>query len=175
MDRRLTTQLKQICLLLLDVDGVLTDGTITYTDGGEQVKSFNSKDGLGMRLLMDAGVDIGIVTGRTSGALRHRCSDLGIHLIFEGVTDKAAAFNTIVNTTQLAPEQIAFMGDDLIDLPAMTRAGLSFTVADAPDEIKQVADLTSKLPGGRGAVRQICEILLKARGDWDNIIAGFMS
>ncbi len=119
------TKLKEIRLLLLDVDGVLTDGSITYTDAGEQVKSFNSKDGLGLRLLMDAGLDVGIVTGRTSGALLHRCRNLGIEMIFHGIKNKAEAFEGIVEKTGLAPEQIAFMGDDLMDLPAMTRAGVS--------------------------------------------------
>ncbi len=175
MDQQLLCHLRRIRLLLLDVDGVLTDGAITYTDRGEQIKSFNSRDGLGMRLLMDAGVDIGIVTGRTSGALGHRCRNLGIDLIFDGVTDKASAFEQIVHTRQLTPDQVAFMGDDLIDLPAMTRAGLAFTVADAPSAVKQVADLTSKFPGGQGAVRQICEIILQARGDWAHILSRFLS
>lgn len=173
-DRELESQLKKIRLLLLDVDGVLTDGSITYTDTGEQIKSFNAKDGLGLRLLMDAGVEVGIVTGRTSGALGHRCRNLGIDLLFDGIKDKAQAFDAIVEKTGCSPHEIAFMGDDLIDLPAMTRAGICFTVADAPMEVKQAAHLVSDLPGGRGAVRQICEIILKARGDWDNIIAGFM-
>jgi len=169
------TKLENIRLLLLDVDGVLTDGSITYTDAGEQVKSFNSKDGLGLRLLMDAGVDVGIVTGRTSGALLHRCRNLGIEMIFDGIKDKAKAFEGIVQKTGLTPEQIAFVGDDLMDLPAMIRAGMSFTVADAPADVQDTADYTTDLPGGRGAVRQVCETILKARGDWDRIIAGFLS
>ncbi|WDP88663.1 MAG: HAD-IIIA family hydrolase [Desulfobacter sp.] len=175
METKLKNSLQKIRLLLLDVDGVLTDGAITYTDKGEQIKSFNSKDGLGLRLLMDAGVGVGIVTGRTSGALLHRCNNLGIDLIFDGIKDKAAAFNSIVKKTGLKPDEMAFVGDDLMDLPAMTRAGLSFTVADAPEEVKKAADMTSDYPGGKGAVRQICETILKARGDWDNIVAGFMS
>lgn len=172
----MNTKLQNIRLLLLDVDGVLTDGAITYTDAGEQVKRFNSKDGLGLRLLMDAGLMVGIVTGRnTSGALRHRCENLGIEMIFDGIKDKATAFEAIVRKTGLAPELIAFVGDDLIDLPAMTRAGVSFAVADASDEVKEAADYTTQLPGGHGAVRQVCETILKARGDWDRIIAGFLS
>ncbi len=168
-------KLQQLRLLLLDVDGVLTDGSITYTDSGEQVKSFNSKDGLGLRLLMDSGVGVGIVTGRTSGALLHRCKNLGLDLIFDGIKDKARAFETIVEKTGIPRSQIGFMGDDLLDLPAMTRAGISFTVADAPKELKEHADITTDLPGGHGAVRQICEIILKAKGDWEVIVAGFLS
>lgn len=171
MDERL----KKLRLLLLDVDGVLTDGSIVYTDSGEQVKTFNSKDGLGLRLLMDAGVDVGIVTGRTSGALLHRCKNLGIDLIFDGIKDKAAAFDEILASTGLESGEVGFMGDDLIDLPAMTRAGAAFTVADASVEVKNRADMVSDLPGGQGAVRQICERILKARGEWDGIISGFLS
>ena len=167
--------LQKIQLLLLDVDGVLTDGSIVYTDAGEQIKSFNSKDGLGLRLLMDAGVGVGIVTGRTSGALLHRCNNLGIEMIFDGIKDKAQAFNTIVDKTGISSEHIAFMGDDLMDLPAMVRAGISFTVADAPKEVIANADLVMDMPGGQGAVRLACETILKARGDWDKIVSGFLS
>ncbi|MCG8632787.1 MAG: HAD hydrolase family protein [Desulfobacterales bacterium] len=168
-------KLHNIRLLLLDVDGVLTDGSITYTDAGEQIKSFNSKDGLGLRLLMDSGVSVGIVTGRTSGALLHRCKNLGIDLIFDGIKDKAAAFEDIVRKTGIPGSRIGFVGDDLMDLPAMVRAGISFTVADAPEEVREHADITTDLPGGHGAVRQVCEIILKSCGKWDNIVAGFLS
>ena len=132
----MTTPLADIRLLLLDVDGVLTDGSITYTDTGEQIKSFNVKDGLGIRLLMEAGVEVGIVTARTSGALRHRCDNLGITLVVDGTKDKAKALESISANTQINTAHIAFMGDDLIDLPAMTRAGFAFTVADAPAEVR---------------------------------------
>jgi 3-deoxy-D-manno-octulosonate 8-phosphate phosphatase (KDO 8-P phosphatase) len=168
-------KLKNICLLLLDVDGVLTDGSITYTDSGEQIKSFNSKDGLGLRLLMDAGVNVGIVTGRISGALIHRCNNLGIEMIFDGIKDKAKAFDAIVKKTGFSPAQIGFVGDDLMDLPAMVRAGFAFTVADAPEEVKEHADMTTGLPGGQGAVRQVCETILKAQGKWEAIVSEFLS
>ena len=167
--------LKDIKLLLLDVDGVLTDGSITYTDAGEQVKSFNSRDGLGLRMLMDAGVKAGIVTGRTSQALLHRCKNLGIDLIFDGIKDKALAFNTIVDQTGVEARYIAFMGDDLMDLPAMTRSGLSVTVANAPADVRAHADIITDQPGGCGAVREVCEQILKARGDWERILSGFLS
>nr|WP_320194087.1 HAD-IIIA family hydrolase [uncultured Desulfobacter sp.] len=171
----MTTPLADIQLLLLDVDGVLTDGSITYTDTGEQIKTFNAKDGLGIRLLMDAGILVGIVTARVSGALRHRCENLGITLVFDGIRDKAGALASISETTQVSTAQIAFMGDDLIDLPAMTRAGFAFTVADAPVEVKDRADLITELPGGKGAVRQACEAILKAKGLWENAISRFLS
>lgn len=170
----MTTPLANIRLLLLDVDGVLTDGSITYTDTGEQIKSFNAKDGLGIRLLMDAGIDVGIVTARVSGALRHRCENLGITLIFDGIRDKAKALDSISANTQISVEHIAFMGDDLIDLPAMTRAGFAVTVADAPNEVQGRADMITDLPGGKGAVRQVCEAILKAKGLWETAVSRFL-
>ena len=169
------TKLARIKLLLLDVDGVLTNGQITYSDAGEQIKSFSVKDGLGLRLLMDAGIQVGIVTGRTSQALLHRCKNLGIDLIFDGIKDKAQAFKAIVDKTGILAEQIAFAGDDLIDLPAMTRCGVAFSVPGAPMEVKTRAHIVTKAQGGDGAVREICEAILKSRGDWEKILNGFLS
>ena len=171
----MATNLSDIALLLLDVDGVLTDGAITYTDSGEQIKSFNAKDGLGIRLLMESGVEVGIVTARVAGALGHRCKNLGITLIFEGVKDKASAFDAVVKTTGIRAEHIAFMGDDLIDLPAMTRAGIGIAVADAANEVKAHADLVMDYSGGKGAVRQACEAILKAKGLWEETVSRFLS
>jgi len=171
----MTTQLADIRLLLLDVDGVLTDGSITYTDTGEQIKCFNAKDGLGIRLLMDAGVEVGIVTARISGALRHRCDNLGITLVYDGAGDKAKALASISASTQIKAAHIAFMGDDLIDLPAMTRAGFALTVADAPAEVKARADMITDQPGGKGAVRQVCEAILRAKGLWETAISRFLA
>jgi 3-deoxy-D-manno-octulosonate 8-phosphate phosphatase (KDO 8-P phosphatase) len=171
----MTTQLKDIQMLLLDVDGVLTDSSITYTDAGEQIKSFNVKDGLGIRMLMEAGVNVGIVTARRSGALRHRCDNLGITLVFDGTRNKGKALEFISVSTQISTAHIAFMGDDLIDLPAMIRAGFAVTVADAPDEVKIRADMITDLPGGKGAVRQVCESILKAKGLWETSVSRFLS
>ncbi len=171
----MTDCFKTIKLLLLDVDGVLTDGTITYTDSGEQIKSFNSGDGIGIRLLMQAGIGVGIVTGRASEALIHRCKNLNIDLVFEGIRDKAKAFDEIVEKTKLKPGQIAFMGDDLIDLPAMTRAGTALSVPDAPKEVQSRAHYVTRARGGSGAVREVCEAILKTQGLWDQAIAPFLS
>ncbi len=168
-------KLNRIKLLLLDVDGVLTDGQITYTDSGEQIKSFSSKDGLGLRLLMDNHIRVGIVTGRKSNALVHRCRNLGIDLVFDGISDKAAAFAKITEQTGILAKDIAFVGDDLIDLPAMIRAGVSFTVPDAPEEVKLKADRVTSARGGHGAVREICELILKSQGVWEQIINKYLS
>jgi 3-deoxy-D-manno-octulosonate 8-phosphate phosphatase (KDO 8-P phosphatase) len=165
-----TEQLKKIRLLLLDVDGVLTDGSIVYDDQGTEIKSFNAKDGLGIRLLMQAGIQIGIITGRTSAALRHRCKNLGIDHLYEAVGDKTEALQDILQRTAVKAENTAFMGDDLPDLPIMKRVGLAITVADAPQELRDAADITTVAAGGRGAVREICETILKTQAHWDQIL-----
>lgn len=170
----MTSSLKQIKLLVLDVDGVLTDGRIIYTDSGEQIKQFLSRDGLGLRLLMDNGIQVGIITGRRSGALTHRCRNLGITLVFDGISNKADALDQMAQQTGIHPSAIAFMGDDLIDLPAMARAGIAIAVADAANEVKARADIVTKAVGGQGAVREICEAILKAAGLWQNALKPFL-
>jgi 3-deoxy-D-manno-octulosonate 8-phosphate phosphatase (KDO 8-P phosphatase) len=170
----MATSLDKVKLLVLDVDGVLTDGRITYTDSGEQIKSFLSRDGLGLRLLMNNGIQVGIITGRTSGALTHRCKNLGIDLVFDGIRDKAQAMDQMAQQTGIDLSRMAFMGDDLIDLPAMARAGVAVAVADAADEVKCRADIVTGAKGGQGAVREICEAILKARGLWENTLKSFL-
>ena len=169
----ITERLRHIRLLLLDVDGVLTDGSIVYDDRGGEIKKFNVKDGLGLRLLMQAGVQVGIITGRSSPALRHRCDNLGIDLVYEAAGDKTAALKDVLQRTDATAEKTAFMGDDLPDLPIMGQVGLAVTVADAPPELHAAADITTSAPGGRGAVRELCEKILKAQGHWDRILAHF--
>ncbi len=169
------TKLANIDLLLLDVDGVLTDGSITYSDSGEQIKSFHSRDGLGLRLLMDSGIGVGIITGRKSKALEYRCENLGITLLFDGIKDKSKALDTITARTGIAAENTAFVGDDLIDLPVIKRVGLSFCVPEAPEEVKTHSDIITNKKGGQGAVREICESILKAKGLWDTILNQYLS
>ena len=159
-------KLKRVRLLLLDVDGVLTDGRIVYTDEGAEVKHFNVRDGLGIRMLLDAGIPVGIVTGRRSAALMHRCRDLGIEFVLDGVGDKAAVMDRIAKDTGVAPAETAFMGDDLPDIPLMRRVGVSVAVADAHEEVLAEADMRTAAPGGAGAVREFCERLLAAQGLW---------
>jgi len=166
-----TEKLKQIRLLLLDVDGVLTGGEIIYGDNGEQYKVFNVKDGLGIRLLKEAGLGVGVVTGRTGNALLHRCRNLGIDLIFDGIRYKNEALDTIQARTGIALEAMAFIGDDLPDLSIMKRVGLAVAVADAHETIRRIAHLTTLAPGGRGAVREMCEAILKAQGRWEDLTA----
>jgi len=168
-----TERLKHIRLLLLDVDGVLTDGSIVYDNHGAEIKSFNAKDGLGIRLLMQSGIQVGIITGRASAALRHRCENLGIKHLYESVADKTKALQDVLQNTAMRTAETAFVGDDLPDLPIMKRVGLAVTVADAPHELRAAADITTTAKGGQGAVREICEAILKAQERWDQILTHY--
>lgn len=168
-------KLANIELLLLDVDGVLTDAGIIYSDSGEQIKKFNAKDGLGIKLLMEAGVKVGIITGLSSKALEHRCQKLGISLLFAGIENKSKVLKSIVSQTGIHPENMVFVGDDLIDLPVMKQVGVSFCVADACDDVKRHCDIITNLKGGHGAVREVCEYILKAKGLWSNILNRYLS
>ncbi len=171
----MTKGLKDIDLLLLDVDGVLTDGAITYSDSGEQVKSFNAADGLGLRLLMKAGIQVGIITGRESKALGYRCANLGITLLFEGIRDKTKIPDQISASTGISIEKMAYAGDDLIDLPVMKRVGVSISVANACKEVKDRSDWVTGCCGGHGAVREICEGILKAKDLWQGILEQYLA
>jgi len=166
----LSEKLKCIQLLLLDVDGVLTDGAIIYNHDGSEIKIFNVKDGLGLKLAMAAGIKVGIVTGRKSQALDHRCRDLGIQYLFAGIQDKAKILDKISEQTGVGPEHTAYIGDDLPDLSLMRRVGLPIAVADAHKTVLEKADWTTSAAGGCGAVREVCETLLKARGEWEKLI-----
>jgi len=163
-------KLKKIKLLLLDVDGVLTDGGIIYNDNGAETKVFNVKDGLGMRLLMEAGIHLGIITGRRSNALYCRCKDLGINLIYDGVRNKIDVLDALLDQTGVSAEEVAFIGDDLPDLKLMKTIGLSIAVGDAHKMILDNADMVTSANGGHGAVREVCETILKAKGLWENIL-----
>lgn len=166
-------RMRKVKLLLLDVDGVLTNGTITYNARGEEIKEFSVKDGLGLRLLMDAGIQVGIITGRSSEALAARCKDLGIDLLFDGIKDKVKALETILKQTGIEAAQTAFAGDDLPDICVMKRVGLAITVSDASADVMGFAHIITSKKGGKGAIREVCENILKAKGLWDNILMGF--
>ena len=167
--------LDQVTLLLLDVDGVLTTGKVVYDDNGVQVKAFDAKDGLGMRLLMEAGISVGIITGRESKALMHRCRNLGITLLYQGISDKAKTLDTVLEQTGRSAGQTAYVGDDLVDLPILSRVGFPFAVADAGEEIQACAKGVTLAKGGEGAVREVCEAILKAKGLWQEIVSRFSS
>ncbi|OEU56700.1 MAG: phenylphosphate carboxylase subunit delta [Desulfobacterales bacterium C00003106] len=168
-------RLKQIRLLLLDVDGVLTDGRVIYDDEGLETKFFNVKDGLGIRLLIECGLEVGIITGRASRVVEHRCADLGIRKIYQGEQDKVAAFRKIIEECGFSEKEVAYVGDDLPDLPLMELVGLPIAVADAHRLVRERAFIVTRTEGGRGAVREVCEMLLEAQGFWDKIVTPFLS
>lgn len=157
-------------MLLLDVDGVLTSGEIIYSDSGEQIKIFNVKDGIGIRLVKEAGIQVGIITGRKGKALQHRCDNLGIDLIFDGVRDKEKVLDDISAKTGIPYEEMAFIGDDLPDVPVMKKVGLAVAVGDASATVRQHAHMTTRAFGGKGAVREVCEAILMKQGIWDDLI-----
>jgi len=171
MESKGPEKLKTIRLLLLDVDGVLTDGRIIYDDAGSQVKEFNVRDGLGIKLVMAAGIKVGLVTGRKSEALQHRCRDLGIQYLWDDVRQKGPLLETIIEQTGVDAGHTAFVGDDLPDICLMRRIGLSVAVADAHELVKKNADWITTAPGGCGAVREVCDALLKAQGNWEQMMA----
>ena len=173
MDTTTDHKLKAIKLLLLDVDGVLTRGDIIYDDSGRETKAFNVKDGLGIRLLAQAGIDIGIVTARRSKALTRRCRDLGIERVYDGVGNKGAVLDRILNETGVAPDEIAFVGDDLPDLSLMRQIGVPIATADAHEAVRSLCRMTTAANGGAGAVREICERILKSKGLWEPILNRF--
>jgi 3-deoxy-D-manno-octulosonate 8-phosphate phosphatase (KDO 8-P phosphatase) len=158
-------RLAAIRLLLLDVDGVLTDGRIILDHRGNELKAFDVKDGQGIKLLQGAGVKVGIITGRSSAVVDHRASELGIDILYQGAANKLDAYLEILRNQNLTDDQVAYVGDDIIDRPLLQRVGFSAAVADAATDIVAVVDHVTKRPGGRGAVREICELILKARND----------
>ncbi|HEY8460634.1 MAG TPA: HAD hydrolase family protein [Blastocatellia bacterium] len=161
---------RKIKLLLLDCDGVLTDGGLYYTFDGKHVlegaKIFHIHDGLGLKLAREAGLKVGIISGRISPALTARAKDLRIDCLHQGIDDKLSVYEQIRDSRGLADEEIAYAGDDLPDLPLMRRAGLSIAVADAVEEVRQCAHFVTNKAGGRGAAREIVELLLKAQDKW---------
>jgi 3-deoxy-D-manno-octulosonate 8-phosphate phosphatase (KDO 8-P phosphatase) len=162
-------------LLVLDVDGVLTDGTFWFHGDGEETKAFHSADGLGLRLLMSAGVKVAFLTGRASRAVDRRASELEIDEVLSGRRDKREALEELCGRMGVGLEEVAFMGDDLVDLPAMRASGFAAAPADARPEIRDAAQWVAPSPGGRGAVRDLCEHILKEMGRWDEVCARFRS
>lgn len=165
---------KEIQLLLLDVDGVLTDGSITYGNSGTELKAFNIKDGFGIRLLREAGVEVGIITARRSEAVERRAQDLKLAHLYQGVGNKIEAFAEILAAQKLTPQQVAYMGDDWLDLPLLSRVGLAVTVADGVAEVKAVAHYVTKQNGGRGAVRELCELIIEAKEKREELLARYL-
>lgn len=158
-------------MLVFDVDGVLTDGSLFYDNQGQEYKAFNSRDGHGIKMLSASGVETGIITGRTSQIVLHRARNLGITHIYQGAEDKLVAFHNLLRETGLTAQQIAYMGDDVVDLPVLNRCGLAITVPDAPDEVKHRCHIVTQANAGRGAAREVCELIMRAQDTWAAQIA----
>jgi len=158
-----------IKLLILDVDGVLTDGRVTLNERGEEVKSFNVKDGLGLKILMSTGIEVVIITGRKSMVVEHRAKELGINEVWQGIKDKKTLCKKIIEEKGLKKGEVCCIGDDLPDLAMFMEAGLRIAVADGVVEVREEADFVTKKNGGAGAVREACEWILKSKGAWPKI------
>ena len=168
-EKTVNERLKNIKLLLLDVDGVLTDGRIIFDSNGTESKFFNVKDGHGIKMLQRHGIEVGIITGRTSVVVDFRARELGITLLYQGALKKLESYNDVKRKTGLEDFQIAYMGDDIIDVPVMRRVGFSAAPPDALPEVLAVADFVSVNGGGKGAVREVCDLILKGCGIWGEI------
>jgi 3-deoxy-D-manno-octulosonate 8-phosphate phosphatase (KDO 8-P phosphatase) len=165
----------RIKLLLMDCDGVLTDGRIWVLENGEDQKAFHTRDGLGIDLLHRAGLKSGIISGRTSSALERRAQSLGVSYLWQGRDDKRQAFADTLAQAQVTNEEVAFIGDDLTDLPLMGQSGLAVAVADAVAEVRERAHYVTKANGGNGAVREVVELILKAQGRWDDLVKSYLT
>jgi 3-deoxy-D-manno-octulosonate 8-phosphate phosphatase (KDO 8-P phosphatase) len=172
--RKLARRAKNIQVLLMDVDGTLTDGSVTLlsqTDGSAlEIKTFDAHDGQGLTLAVTAGLRTGVITGRSSAALRRRCKELDVEFVYEKQGHKIAAYEDVLRKTGVQESEVAFLGDDLPDLMIMRRVGLAVAVANATVDVRRAAHYTTKAPGGKGAARELVEIILKSKGIWAEMI-----
>jgi len=157
----------EIKLFILDVDGVLTDGRIVINDLGQEIKTFDAKDGYGLVRLIKAGIDVIIISGRKSRAVEYRAENLGIQEVYQGVNDKKTLYHDLLKQKGILKNQACCIGDDIPDIPMLRDAGLSVAVADAVKEVREMADYVTKKKGGNGAVREICELILKSKSLWN--------
>lgn len=160
-------------MLILDVDGVMTNGTILYTDAGEEFKCFSTQDGLGIRLLLQEGIRVALISGRSSKAVTCRAQDLGLTDVYQGIGDKVAVFEELVRKNSLEPSETGFVGDDLVDVPLLSRVGFAVAVANAVEEVKRMADYITTNAGGQGAVREVCELVLRSQGKWERCLSQY--
>ena len=174
MNSEVQERAARIKLLLMDCDGVLTDGRIWLFEDGEEQKGFHTRDGLGIDLLHRAGLRSGIISGRTSSAVETRARTLGMSFVIQGHEDKVQAFAGVLAQAGVTNAEVAFIGDDLNDIPLMLQSGLGVAVADSALETRERAHYVTKAPGGFGAVREVIELILKSQGRWDDLIKGFI-
>jgi 3-deoxy-D-manno-octulosonate 8-phosphate phosphatase (KDO 8-P phosphatase) len=165
---------KKIKLMIFDVDGVLTDGGLRYGAEGELIKTFNALDGHGIKLLQEYGVQVGIISARNSAIVARRAADLGIQQVKQGIHDKRLAFEELVQELKLSAEQCGFMGDDVIDLPVMTRVGFAASVPNGHPEVQTRAHYVAQARGGHGAVREVCDFILRAQNNYEAALASYL-
>lgn len=165
---------RKIRIVIFDVDGVLTDGSLFLTDGGEEIKAFNSHDGHGLKMLKASGVKIALLTGRQSRCVDLKAKDWGVTLVYQGAKSKLPVFQALLKDQNLDASVCAYVGDDLIDLPVMLRCGLAFSVPAAPALVKKHAHYVTRLEGGRGAAREICEMVMQAQNTLDPQLAAYL-
>jgi 3-deoxy-D-manno-octulosonate 8-phosphate phosphatase (KDO 8-P phosphatase) len=167
-------KIKQLKLLILDVDGVLTDGRLFFDQQGNEYKCFHARDGHGLKLLKQTGVEIAVISGRSSATVALRMKNLGIEHVYQGHENKRMAFQEILQNLQLSPNQVAHVGDDLLDLPIMTQVGFAIAVQDANFAVKQYADWCTQTLGGQGAVREVCDLIMQVQGSFDKVLQGYL-
>ncbi|MBI3932647.1 MAG: HAD hydrolase family protein [Acidobacteria bacterium] len=170
-DAALAERCRALRLILSDVDGVMTDGTVLLLPDGREARSFHIRDGLGIVLAHAAGLRTGLLSGRSSEVVARRAAELGMAVVRQGMRDKAAGLHEILAAERLAAREVAYVGDDLNDLPVMNEVGLTAAPADAPLEVRTRAFMVLQAPGGRGCLREFVEAILRARGDWDRVVA----
>jgi len=173
MKKNIKEKLKGIKLLILDVDGVMTDGRIIMDNDGREMKNFDVRDGHGVKIIQRYGIQVALLTGRESEVVKHRARDLEIKEVYQGALNKKDVFEKILQKHNLPATAVAFLGDDIVDIPVLRRVGFSAAVADAIDIVKKAVDYITKSKGGRGAVREICELILQAQGKWPEIAARY--
>lgn len=165
---------KQVKLLVLDVDGVLTDGRLFFDNDGTEYKCFHARDGHGIKLLQQTGVQIAVISGRKSNSVALRMKSLGINHVYQGHENKRAAFAELLVTTGFTLDQCAYVGDDILDLPIMLKVGLAIAVQDANFAVKERAHWCTSLPGGQGAVREVCDLIMQAQGSFDKVLDAYL-
>lgn len=170
----LIAKVKALKLLILDVDGVLTDGRLFFDQNGVEYKCFHARDGHGLKLLKQSGVDVAVISGRKSNSVSLRMQSLGIEHVYQGHENKRQAFKDLITQLQLSPDQVAHVGDDVLDLPIMTQVGFAVAVADANFAVKSHADWCTETPGGLGAVREICDLILQVQGNFDAMLQVYL-
>ena len=166
MNKKLIKKTLKIKLFITDVDGVMTDGSLILGNNGEEFKSFNSQDGMGIKLLQKKGIDIAIITGRKSSIVKNRAEELAIKEVYQGVDDKIKIFNQLLSKYSLTANEVSYIGDDVNDLPVLNKVGLSFSVKNGIQKVKDEVDYVTKKSGGKGAVREAAEFVLKIKNDF---------